>query len=295
MEFKKSRDSQSAFSRSSKVLALHCNMVLCIFSTDGHSPTEFLAPSLTEFLDHKTTASAYEYLQEKLCDCKVANWNSVYGNIYACHQLFFIAKIKKVPGNLTVFAFPQSVIYSSSDICQLYMQMENKSMYDERCRTLAKQKLYCPKTVNNRNHILNAFSAVNAIFLVDDNLATFELVSMINYMNEHNHIYEYWQQDESSFMNQILCSIDQGWQRFILKARERVVNFATLDFISITREIKKSSFSIKLPHELKSILHKPDRKRKFSDSHPLAPSPESRNLSAISNPIPNLSWILRCE
>mmetsp|Transcript_55996 Transcript_55996/g.67216 ORF Transcript_55996/g.67216 Transcript_55996/m.67216 type:complete len:129 (+) Transcript_55996:614-1000(+) len=127
------------------------------------------------------------------------------------------------------------------------MQMENKSMYDERCRTLAKQKLYCPKTVNNRNHILNAFSAVNAIFLVDDNLATFELVSMINYMNEHNHIYEYWQQDESSFMNQILCSIDQGWQRFILKARERVVNFATLDFIINNKRDQEKQFFNKTP------------------------------------------------
>jgi len=104
---------------------------------------------MIKFLNEKTTASAHEHLEEKLRDRKVANRKPVFDNVFAYHQQFLIFKIDKVPGNSTPFAFLRSVVYTTADMCQLHMQTENKSMSDERCSSLEKQKLFIPELVND--------------------------------------------------------------------------------------------------------------------------------------------------
>jgi len=72
----------------------------------------------------------------------------------------FISREEGVPGNLTIFAFPRSSnFYSSEELGCTHMQTEFKNIPEKKSTSLAKQKIFIPENVNDRKHTLNAFAA----------------------------------------------------------------------------------------------------------------------------------------
>lgn len=257
LEADKQKKSASSSSKSSKISARKKDLLCHLSSTDGLSPTLDIAQSMKDFLDNPTSAEAYEYLQERLRDRRVANRNPVIGNIYACYSLFFLSKVDEVPGNFTVFAFPRAIIYSSADMNKFHAQSRNgNGMSDERAGELTKQKIFVPEKVEDGKHMLNAFAASAAEFFGDNAMAVSETKSMIDHINLFENKYSDWQRSDPSFMTQVLYAIDQGWERFILSCREGSVDLSLLDISTIKREVERGTFRIRLPHELITLLKK---------------------------------------
>eukprot|EP00957_Ditylum_brightwellii_P068499 5199974-Ditylum_brightwellii.AAC.1 len=68
-----------------------------------------------------------------------------------------------------------------------------------------------------------------------------ELKKMVNYLNKNKNAYREWQRDAMSFMTQVLYAIDMGWQRFLTKVQNNLINISLLDFESIQNDRKSGS------------------------------------------------------